>query len=478
MAGSDDFATTTGPATIATSRGGPWYLAGVCLVASLGGLLFGFDTAVISGTFGFVEPQFALSKLEVGWFGSAALVGCIMGAAVAGSLGDRFGRKPVLILAAVFFFVSALYSAIPPDFQVLILARVVGGWGVGMASVLAPIYISEFAPPRLRGRLVATYQLSIVIGILAAYFSNWLLLRFAEHYPDALGGDGFLHWTMVAEVWRGMFGAEMIPAALFFVLLLAVPESPRWLVKAGQEATALRILTRAIGPAIAEKELEEIRSALTCEIGSLSELLQPGLRTALIVALGLSIFGQLTGVNIVVYYGPTVLKAAGLALGSALQYQVALGVINLVFTLVAIWKVDHWGRRPLLIWGMAVVTAAMGLTALLLLVEAPAIWIVVLLCVYMGCVSLSICGVIWVLMPEIFPNRIRGRAMSIGAFAVWTTNTLATLLFPAYVDHYGVHTAFFTFAAICAVATVFFWRLVPETKGRSLEEIERHWSAS
>jgi SP family arabinose:H+ symporter-like MFS transporter len=318
---------------------------------------------------------------------------------------------------------------------------------------------------------VATYQLSIVIGILAAYFSNWALLQFSEHFPNALSAGGFLHWTMVAEVWRGMFGAEMIPAALFFFLLFAVPESPRWLVKAGREAAALGILTRVNGLAIAQDEIAEIRNATRSESGSLSELFRPGLRMALVVALGLAIFGQLTGVNIVVYYGPTVLEAAGLALGSALQYQVALGLINLVFTMIAIWKVDRWGRRPLLIWGMAVVTAAMGLTALLMMYGAPPVWIVALLCIYMGCVSLSICGVIWVLMPEIFPNRIRGRAMSIGTFAVWTTNAVATFLFPWYVERFGVHTGFFTFAAICAVATAFFWRLVPETKGKSLEQI-------
>jgi SP family arabinose:H+ symporter-like MFS transporter len=474
MTNSLDSPAAAGPAE-SKSRGSPAYLAGVCLVASLGGFLFGFDTAVISGTIDLVEAQFGLSKLEVGWFGSAALVGCIMGAAVAGGLGDRFGRKPVLMAAAVCFFVSALFSAIPAEFGVLIAARIVGGWGVGMASALAPIYISEFAPPHLRGRLGTTYQLSIVIGILAAYFSNWLILGFAQLHPDALGGEGLLHWTLVAEVWRGMFGAGTIPAALFFLLLFAVPESPRWLVKAGREASALRILAGVNGPEIARTELAEIRGAMAAEAGSLAELLRPGLRTALVLALGLAIFGQLTGVNIVVYYGPTILNAAGLKLSGALGFQVLFGVSNLLATLVAIWKVDRWGRRPLLIWGMALVTAAMALTAVLLLFKAPAVWIVALLCVYMACVALSICGVIWVLLPEIFPNRIRGRAMSIATFAVWTTNTVATLLFPVYVKEYGVHTGFFTFAGLCLAATVFFWRLVPETKGKSLEEIERHW---
>lgn len=459
----------------APERGSPWYLAGICLVASIGGLLFGFDTAVISGTFGFVETQYVLSKLLVGWFGSSALVGCILGAAVAGMLSDRFGRKPILILSAALFFVSALYSAIPPSFQVLIWARIIGGVGVGMASVLAPMYIAEFSPPRLRGRLVALYQLSIVVGILAAYFSNWALLRFSQSGSTLLAPGGWLHWTLVAEVWRGMFGTEMLPAGLFFLLLLVVPESPRWLVQAGRHERAQNILARISGREAAEVEMAAITQTLRGETGTIAELLRPGLRMALLVALGLSIFGQMTGVNVVIYYGPTILESAGLPLSNALVYQVTLGLINLVFTLIAIWKVDSWGRRPLLVGGMAAVTVSMAATAILLLLGARAIWGVVLLGIYMGCVAVSICGVIWVLTPEIFPNQIRGRAMSIATFANWTTNTLSAFLFPWYVEQYGVHAGFFTFAAICLVATLFFWRYVPETKGKSLEEIARHW---
>jgi len=451
------------------------YLAGICFVASLGGLLFGFDTAVISGTFGFVESQFDLSKVEVGWFGSAALVGCILGAAVAGTLGDRFGRKPVLRAAAFLFFVSALLSTVPESFGVLIPARIIGGIGVGMASVLAPMYISEFAPPRLRGRLVALYQLSIVIGILVAYLCNWYLLGFAESNRGAFGGSGILHWVLVAEVWRGMFGAEMLPSALFFVLLFFVPESPRWLVEDGKEEEAFGILARVSGGDVARRELGEIRTAIAREEGTFAELFKPGLRWALIVGVGLSFFGQLTGVNIVVYYGPTILRQAGLELGSALQYQVGLGLINFVFTVIAIWKIDTWGRRPLLIGGMAMVALAMGATALLLLFGVPALWIVILLGVYMACVAVSICAVIWVLTPEIFPTRVRGRGASISTFTNWSTNALSAFLFPWYVAAFGLHTGFFTFAAICVASTLFFWKVVPETKGKTLEEIEQHW---
>jgi len=460
------------------SYGSAWFLAGVCAVASLGGLLFGFDTAVISGTFEFVERQFGLSKVEVGWFGSAALIGCIGGAAVAGWLGDRYGRRPVLVVSAALFFISALLSTVPESFSLLIPARLIGGLGVGVASVLAPMYISEFSPPRLRGRLVALYQLSIVIGILAAYFSNFLLLGFAEGSPDAFGARGLLHWVLVAELWRGMFGAEMIPAGLFFALLFLVPESPRWLLEHGREEEALEILSRINGKAMAQREVAEISRSISREEGTLRELFQPGLRTALLVGVGLSFFGQLTGVNIVVYYGPSIMREAGLAIGSALQYQVALGIINLVFTVVAIWKIDSWGRRPLLIGGMALVALTMGVTALLMLFDAPALWIVALLCAYMACVAVSICAVIWVLTPEIFPNRVRGRGASISTFTNWTTNAFGAFVFPWYVAALGMHMGFFTFAAICCVATLFFWNLVPETKAKSLEQIEEYWLSS
>jgi MFS transporter, SP family, arabinose:H+ symporter len=453
-----------------------WYLALVCLVASLGGLLFGFDTAVISGTFGLVTKQFLLTKFQVGWYGSSALAGCIAGAAVAGWLSDRFGRKPVLLVSAVFFFLSALYAAIPPNFQILIWARIIGGVGVGMASVVAPLYMSEFSPPRLRGRLVATYQLSIVIGILAAYFSNWWLARFAQTHPQAFGGHGLLHWTLVAEVWRGMFGAEMIPCLFFFLLLWCVPESPRWLAKRGQEEKAFHLLTRISGDEVAHREMAEMKAGAGEAAASIRELFQPGLRLALIVGLGLSVFGQMTGVNIVVYYGPTILEDAGFKGDVALQFQVGFGLINLLFTLLALWRIDHWGRRPLLIWGMAAVVATLATAAVLFPFKpATSLWIAVALGLYMASVAFSICAVIWVLTPELFPTRVRGRGMSIATFANWGVNAISAFLFPWYVGRFGMAAGFFTFAGICLVATLFFWRFVPETKGRSLEEIERSW---
>ena len=456
-------------------KGSVWFLGQVCLVASLGGFLFGFDTAVISGTVGMVEETFALTKLQVGWFTGSALIGCIFGAMSAGVLGDKFGRKPVLIFASVMFFISALGSTIPQNFNYLIVARMIGGVGVGIASVLAPLFISEFSPAKLRGRLVALYQLSIVIGILFAYFSNWCLNGYAQSHAE-VGGEGFLRWVLVEETWRGMFGAEMIPALGFIFLLFFVPESPRWLFKANKTSSAFAILSRVLGTAEAEREKTDIVAALSKEEGSIMELFQPGLRTALMVGVGLSVFGQLTGVNIVVYYGPIILEEVGFGTGSALQFQVMFGIINLIFTIIALCVIDKLGRRPLLIGGMAVVSVSLAIVGLLFIFGGNLkLLIVAVLGVYMGCIALSICAVIWVLTPEIFPNAIRARAASICTLCNWSTNWFSAYFFPVYVAKFGMHTGFLTFAIICAIATLFFWRFVPETKGKSLEEIEQLW---
>ena len=457
------------------SGGSKLFLAKICFIASLGGLLFGFDTAVISGTFGFVEQQFSLSKLEVGWFGSAALVGSILGAIIAGSLGDKYGRKPILILAGSLFFISAFGSTFPPNFFYLIIARLVGGIGVGMASVLSPLYISEFSPPKIRGRLVALYQLSIVIGILLAFLANSTLLNFSQSNLAVLG-KGTVDTLFISEVWRAMFGAEMIPALLFVGLLFLVPESPRWLINAGLDKKGHAILAKISGVKTANSELQEIKSTLHKEKGSLSELLKPGLRLALIVGVGLSIFGQFTGVNIVVYYGPTILENAGFALDSALQFQVAIGVINLLFTIIALWKIDTWGRRPLLIGGMSVTFISLFIIAILFSMEVTGLWIVFMLMIYMASLALSINAVIWVIIGEIFPNRIRGRAMSIATFANWSTNFITAFIFPWYVAKIGMNAGFFTFAITSLIATFFFYKYVPETKGKSLEEIEEYWN--
>lgn len=449
------------------------YLFMVCSVASLGGLLFGFDTAVISGTVGMVENLFGLSKLELGWFASSALVGCIMGAVVAGGLGDKYGRRPVLLVAAMLFFFSALGCALSSSFTFLVGARIVGGVGVGIASVISPLYISEFSPPHLRGRLVALYQLSIVSGILLAYFSNWMLQHYSVLHLGLQGGSELSYKIFVDEVWRSMFGMEIFPALLLLILLVFVPESPRWLIKEGKNEQGKLILEKISGARTAESEFKEILQSLNNKKGALKELFKPGLRKAMFVAIALSVFGQLTGINAVIYYGPQILEQAGIQFENALQFQTILGVINLVFTILALMLIDKLGRRPLLIGGMAIVVLTLFIAGFLFLSDVPnGALIVIVLSVYIACVAFSICAVIWVLSAEIFPNRLRGRAMSIAAFSNWGTNTLAAYLFPWYVATFGMHVGFFTFGIICLVATLVFWKFVPETKGKSLEQIE------
>lgn len=454
------------------------YLLLTCAIASLGGILFGFDTAVISGTVGLVEAQFGLDKIAVGWFGSSALVGAIIGSLAAGILSDAYGRKPVLILSALLFFISALGSAIPPSFDLLIPARLVGGLGIGIASVLAPLYISELAPARIRGRLVAFYQLSIVLGILLAYFSNWALLQFSTADTASFASVPWLHKILVSEVWRGMFAAEMIPAALFFLLLRGVPESPRWSIKAGRVQKGYDVLLKYNGVMKAMEELQAIRDSLAQTPAAFGKLLRPGLRLALIVGIGLSVFGQFTGVNIIVYYGPDILRDAGFNFDSALKFQVAVGLINLVFTALALWKIDSWGRRTLLIGGMASVSISLLVIGLLFsLAEPPGIWIVVALCLYMAGLAFSINAVIWVLLGEIYPTRLRGRAMSVATFANWGSNFATAFVFPWFVAQIGMDAGFFVFAGFCLLAVLFFYKYVPETKGKSLEEIEGYWNS-
>jgi SP family arabinose:H+ symporter-like MFS transporter len=419
-----------------------------------------------------VRDFYVLSDLELGWFTGSALIGCVVGALVAGKLGDSFGRKPVLIVAGALFFISAVGSAFPPSFTLLIVARIIGGFGVGIASVAAPLYISEFAPAKYRGRLVALYQLSIVTGIILAYLSNWLILSASE------GGEWGSEWMQTAFVtgpWRGMFLVETLPAGLFFLMMLGVPETPRWLILNHRESRGLKVLELIQPVQKAMATLKEITASSLDEKASIRELLQPGIRKALIIGIALSVFGQLTGVNIVVYYGPSILENAGLNIGGALQYQVGLGVINFVFTVISMFIIDRFGRRPLLVGGMGMVGVMLIVTAFLFLFKVPATWIVIALGLYIGAIAISISAVIWVITPEIFPNRLRGRAMSIATFSNWGTNALVAIAFPWLISNLGMSSVFFTFAAICLIGVFVFFKMVPETKGKTLEEIENLW---
>ena len=458
-------------------RGSLAYLGIISFIATLGGFLFGFDTAVISGAIGLLKNQFELDAVMEGWVVSSALVGCIIGVLGAGTLSDRFGRKKMLLLSALLFFVSAIGAALPQTAGGLIVARLIGGTGIGMASMLSPMYISEFSPSHLRGRLVALYQFAITLGILCAYFSNAVLLHVSQE-GSAFSG-GLMHFVVIQEVWRSMFGIAVIPSALFFLLLLFVPESPRWLMKQGLYEKATRVLARVAGHKAAAAETEEIRAALSQESGSILQLLKPGLRVALLIGILLPFFSQVSGINVIIYYGPKIFKEAGFTLSEALGGAVTIGIVNVLATLIAIWKVDKVGRKPLLLWGIGGVVTTLALVGLLFFANASGgPWLLVLFLVYCACFAISLGPGVWIVISEIFPTRIRGRAMSIGTFAVWATNAVVGQTFPWLLENLGPAGTFWIFAGMCVPAIFVVWKIVPETKGKTLEQIEAFWMVS
>ncbi len=440
-----------------------WLLASV---AALGGLLFGYDTAVIAGAIDFLEVRFALGPVAKGWAVSNVLVGCMIGAALAGPLSDRFGRKRILLFSAALFAGSAVASALPRNLTELVLARFLGGLGVGMASMLSPLYIAEVAPARIRGRLVSLNQITIITGMLVIAVVNWLI---AQSAPSE-------EWN-VTTGWRWMFGSETLPAALFFLCLLIVPESPRWLTKQGREAEATAILARIGGPEQARAQMQEIKETIAQESGSFSELFQPGIRVALAIAVVMAVLQQVTGINAVMYYAPSIFRSSGADVSAtqALLQTVAVQAVNLLFTLVAIWVVDRWGRRPL----MLVTSAAMGVTLVLLglsfRLELSSAWVFAFTLAYVASFAVAMGPVVWVFLSEIFPTRTRGRAMAVATVALWIACFAVSQTVPWMFEHLKHPATFWTYAAMCAVSLVFVLRFVPETKGRTLEQIERSW---
>jgi SP family arabinose:H+ symporter-like MFS transporter len=434
------------------------YVVSVSITAALGGLLFGFDTAIIAGATRFLKDRFQLSAFGEGLAVSIVLVGCMIGALAAGAASDKLGRRKFLLVSAVLFFVSSLGCAVPRNLAQFLVFRFIGGLAIGSVSIISPLYISEIAPARIRGALVSINQMAIVSGILISYFVSWVLV-----------GAG-------PSNWRWMFATGGAPAVLFFVLVLGVPESPRWLLKQGRGEEALGVLNKVNEPAAAAAEADAIREALSLEEGKLGELLKPGFRTALLVGIVLAVFQQITGINAVIYYSPRFFEAAGLARGAALLQSTLIGVVNVVFTLVAIAFVDRWGRKPMLVAG----SAGMGLSFLLLgaafkfqLFSGGLILVFTIL--YIACFAMTLGPIVWVVIAEIFPTRIRGRAMAIATAALWIADFAVSLTFPVIADKLHEWFAFWLYAGMCAVNLVFTWRVLPETKGKSLEEIERFW---
>jgi sugar porter (SP) family MFS transporter len=449
------------------------YIVWLAVIASLGGFLFGYDTAVISGTLAFVRHQFGLAAAMEGWYVSSALVGCIAGVSVAGWLSDRFGRKMVLLLAATLFSISAIGCAVSGSFTTLVLYRLIGGMGVGIASMLSPMYISEISPPDLRGRLVALYQFSITLGILCSFFVNARLL---DRSTEGLLDNEVLQLIFKDEVWRAMLGMETIPALLFFFLLTTIPKSPRWLVVKGQIQKASRILGRIVGPESAASEIEEIIETISVEKRSLKMVLEPGIKMAVFIGVSLAVLQQFTGIDAVIYYGPKILEQAGFGLSEALGGQVIIGFINMAFTVLAILTIDKFGRKPLLITGtagMLISLAAIGLLFALDLAEG--ILLLSFILVFIACFAFSLGPVVWVILSEIYPNRIRGRAMSIATLGVWIGTSIIGQTIPISLENLGPALTFWIFAVFCIPTIYIGARLVPETKGKTLEEIERYW---
>ncbi len=457
-------------------RGSIFYLLLACLVASLGGLLFGFDTAVISGAIDPLQVQFSLSNWMKGWIVSSALIGCLIGSAIAGTLSDRFGRKKILLLAAILFTACSIGSAVPSQPWHLVIARLIGGMGIGIASMLSPMYIAEISPARRRGGLISTYQLAITFGILVAYLSNYGLAEIARLHPGFYG-NGIWHKVFVGELWRGTLLAGLLPSAILFLLLLFVPESPRWLIKQRHQSAALEILTRINGPAQAAWEQAEIEETVHQESGSLTQLFQRKMRLALCIGILLPFLSQISGINVIIYYGPTVLKAAGLESNVAMMWQILFGISASVATIAAIVTIDKLGRKPLLLNGIAGVGVMLFVSGLLMkdAQQMHPMWLIIVFTTYVACFNISFGPICWVIVSEIFPTSIRGRAMSISIFSLWTGCTIVAQTFPPLLDFLGASHTFWLYALTTPVSFLFVLFLVPETKGKSLEQIERQF---
>ncbi|MBN1895624.1 sugar porter family MFS transporter [bacterium] len=435
------------------------YVMGSTLVAALGGLLFGFDTAVISGTTQQLERVFKLTPFWLGFTVATALIGTIFGSLCAGRPGDRYGRKKVLIVIAALYTVSAVGCAVFRNWTALMIFRFIGGLGVGGSSVLSPMYIAEISPAAVRGRLVAVSQFNIVAGILLAFFSNTLIDRLVQ-----------------ADAWRWMFGVETLPALVFFLLLFFIPESPRWLVKTGREEEARKILAR-IEESGVEQQLADISDSLKMESEGAGENLFSGkYRKPLFLAVALALFNQLSGINVIMYYAPRIFETTGLASGTALMQSVVIGLTNLVFTVIAMATIDRFGRKTLLLTGSVGMALFHGLVGRAFQLQQFGGYAVLAYLVgFIAFFAFSQGAVIWVFLSEIFPNRIRSKGQSLGSFTHWMMAAVVSWLFPVVVkvSWIGEARAFFFFSLMMTGQLFFVLKWLPETKGKSLEKIQK-----
>ena len=452
------------------------YLVPICLAATFGGLLFGYDTGVISGAIEPLTARFALGDAMKGWASGCVLIGCAAGVLLVGPLSDRFGRKPALLLSAAMFFASAIGTALPREIWVFIAFRILGGVGIGIASISTPMYIAEVTPAHIRGRMVAVNQIAIVVGLAATSLVNYFVAR-----------SGDQAW-LISTGWRWMFATGVFPSVVFALALLPIPESPRWLIEMGRDAEATAILTKVGGAGFAEAEFAGVKAAVSREAGDWASLLSPRLRRPLLLGITLAVLQQVTGINVFMYFGATIFRnmSASTGVDAGLLQQAIINGACVVFTLVAIATVDRWGRRPLMLLGAAGMGAsllAMGAMAQLMTDRsASSGWMLCAIVLYIAAFGLSVGPVVWVILSEIFPTAVRGRALGLAAFFLWAADYGVTQSFPM-MDAQGSWLVrkmdhafpFYVYAAFCAVLGLVVWRLVPETKGRTLEEIEEEW---
>lgn len=434
------------------------YLLFLAATAALGGLLFGFDIAIITGAGPFLTRRFKLDDLSLGWAFSSLLFGCVIGSTIAGRLTDLYGRRRILLWVAVLFAATSVATGLAPTFIMFVVARSLGGLAVGGASILSPMYVAEVSPPSLRGRMGTLYQLSIVVGILVSYSINYLL-------RDAGAAN-----------WRWMFITGVIPSLIFFVLLLRAPETPRYLYRAGLTREAFAVLERIAGRESAEFEIAEIRASLEVKRRAWSDLLRPGIRRAVTVGFCLAILVHVSGINTIIDYAPTIFKSAGWKLDAALFSTFIIGINNFLFTLVSFWVIDRYGRKPLYIVGSLGMTAALALLAMaVVLGHFQGSLVLVLILAYLAFFASCIGPVFWTLVSEIFPNNIRGTAMAVPVLTQWIANALVVLFFPLAFNQIGRAVTFGFLALMALAQAVFTWFYVPETKNRTLEEIEEFW---
>jgi len=468
-------ATNSGPLKSKTNLG---YLLPICLVATLGGLLFGYDTGVISGAIEALTAHFQLNDVMKGWASGCVLLGCAAGVLFVGPISDRFGRRVAMHLAAGMFLISAIGTAVAGDIGIFIIFRMLGGLGIGIASISTPMYIAEITPADIRGRMVAVNQIAIVSGIALTSFINYFIAQYGDQ-----------SW-LIDSGWRWMFGAGVVPAFFFALLLLFIPESPRWLTEKKCGEKALWVLGKVGGSEFAKAEFASIHAALSQEKGTWGELFSAKLRKPLVIGVLLAILQQITGINVFMYFGATIFKTMSDSTGvdSGLLQQFIINGAGVLFTLIAIATVDRWGRKPLMLVGavgMGLSLMAMGLMAQLLADPSTASgWMLLFIILYIAFFGLSLGPVTWVILSEIFPTAVRGRALGLATFFLWTTDYAITQTFPImdakgswFVEMFHHAFPFYTYSFFCVVLLLVVWLMVPETKGRTLEEIERSWES-